>query len=161
MVAIFVLDVPLLMGGGISIFVLAWQLFVRLPWALLTRRPDWRRFRLVRCALYLAAAVVCFGLARVDDQVASGRADALASAVNAFRAAQGRYPESLDELVPAHLPAIPNARPLALMQDRFRYRNPPANTDGTRRPPMLMYTAFGPFGWSLYDFEKGAWEMRD
>jgi hypothetical protein len=149
------------MGGAISVLLFVWQFFVRLPWALLTRAADWRRFRLVRCGIYLVTALLCFALARFDDRVASDRADSVAQAVKAFHAAQGRYPENLDELVPAHLPAIPVARPLALQQDSFRYRNPPANTDGTRRPPMLMYTALGPFGWSLYDFEKNAWELRD
>jgi hypothetical protein len=155
-------DVLLLTGGVIAMITMLWQVAIRLPWALLTRRsPEWRRFRLQRAGLYIAVAAASFGLARIDSSIADQRADRVVAAIKAFRTEQGHYPKTLDELVPRHLNAIPAARPLALWQDEFRYSRFEGGTDANPRPPLFLYILFAPMGWKIYDFEANEWRFRD
>lgn len=156
-----VFDVLLLVGGAVSVLTLAWQLLIRLPWALLTRDPAWRSFRLTRCWIYLSAAALAFGVTRIDQDVSRERANEVVQALKRFHAEQQRYPDKLDELVPKYLPRVPVAHPFAVSQERFIYRSYPKTEERSASDPFFGYTIVTPFGWSSYDFETGEWRFRD
>lgn len=154
-------DVLLLVGGAISVLTFAWQLVIRLPWALLTRDPAWRSFRLTRCWIYLGVAALTFGVTRIDQDVSKERADEVVQALKRFHAEQQRYPDKLDDLVPKYLPRVPAAHPFAVSQDRFMYRSYPKTEERPAFDPFFAYTIVAPLGWSSYDFETGEWRFRD
>jgi hypothetical protein len=84
-----------------------------------------------RSAVFASAMIGLLSPAVVNTFSVQDRANAtlemtrLAAALAAFRAERGRYPDRLDELVPAHLAAMPvdafNAKPFAYQRDGDGY----------------------------------------
>ena len=95
----------------------------------------------------MAAAGRAVVAVRVNNNIASGRAERVGSACAQYRQAKGSYPQSLRELVPEFLPAVPRAKPVAMFSD-FRYE--PA---GNRH--RLAWRVFPPRGWKFVFVEDG------
>ncbi|MBI5883907.1 MAG: hypothetical protein HZB91_12480 [Elusimicrobia bacterium] len=99
----------------------------------------WRRG--LRAGFFVTAAGLAVAAVRVNNNIAWGRAERVISACGQYRQAKGRYPQSLQELVPEFLPAVPRAKPVAMFSD-FRYE--PA---GNRH--RLAWRVFPPRGWKF------------
>lgn len=140
--------------GVPSVLLLAFLTLVWLPFNLLAlRHRGHRRQRLARYALYAAAALLAIGIKVANAQLAQARAEELIAAAQAWHAAQGAWPERLEQLVPGYLPAIPRAK-YVLSDFGFRYTATPAQH-------QLAYVAMPPFGRRIYTFESGQWSTLD
>ena len=75
------------------------------------------------------------------------------AALDRHRAAQGRHPERLSDLVPEELSEIPSAAPLLITDRWFRYRR-------TELGFELSYVS-GFLVDRVYDSRVGTWSVRD
>jgi hypothetical protein len=108
------------------------------------------RARLQVAALYLCVSVLSFTWLVYNVHVAKSRAIPIIAACKQFKAEHGYYPAHLDELIPANLKAIPNAR-YTIVASRFGY-------DATR--PTLYFPAMF-HGLFFYDFQTDSWTAND
>lgn len=113
-----------------------------------------RKDRLIRLAIYLGAVVVVFGLRAFNTDLARERAERIIAAAESYKAANGRYPERLEQLVPRFIPEIPAKAKLTLLDNGFSYH---AATDNH----TLMYVFMPPFGRRYYQFESKTWRDLD
>jgi hypothetical protein len=148
--------------GG-SLVLLAWDGSFLLPlfacpiWFVFSilkntiERPGWR-LALVRIAI----PPLTLGLAFANDafqlRIAESNASRVVAACEEFHAATGRFPKSLDELVPQYLPSVPPAK-YCLMWGQFVYLN--------SGKPMLVWCVVPPYGRKIYDFEDRRWSYLD
>jgi len=118
-------------------------------------RPDPALFRLrmIKAAATVGAGAAAIIVIVASNFVAERRAREMVVAVETFKTKIGRYPEELDELVPLFLPAVPNARPVGMMNN-FQYR-------AAQGEHVLIYTVVPPFGRKLYTFERQRWSALD
>jgi hypothetical protein len=96
--------------------------------------------------LVLVNNAVQYSIARVN-------ATRVVTACEEFRLAKGMYPDTLDELVPQYMPAVPRAK-YCLMFGAFLYWS----ADGTA---LLTWYAVPPFGRWSYSFENRQWRYVD
>jgi len=108
--------------------------------------------------LWIGFAVGTFASVYGQTHLAKSRAERVIAACEAYRTANGGYPENLQQLVPAYLPEIPRAR-IALTFDRFDYIRMVGREHGTQT--MLMYTTVPPFGHASYTFETKRWSSSN
>lgn len=108
--------------------------------------------------LWIGFAVGTFASVYGQTHLAKSRAGRVIAACEAYRTANGVYPENLQQLVPAYLPEIPRAR-IALTFDRFDYIRMVGREYGTQT--MLMYTTVPPFGHASYTFETKRWSSSN
>lgn len=106
--------------------------------------------RLQVAALYLCVSVLAFTWLVYNVHLAKSRAIPVIAACKQFKAERGHYPAQLDELIPANLTALPNARD-TLVARRFGY-------DATR--PTLYFPALF-HGVFYYDFHADRWTTND
>jgi len=106
--------------------------------------------RLQVAALYFCVSVLTFTWLVYNVHLAKRRAIPVIAACNQFRAEHSRYPMQLDELIPANLTTLPNARN-TLVARRFGY-------DATR--PILYFPAMF-HGVFYYDFQTDSWTTND
>jgi hypothetical protein len=150
--ALVAIDAFLLNQGVIAALVGVWMLFVALPRAAFGE-PAVRRARLMRVAVFLAAALLVFGLNWINNTIARTRAETLIDAISAFKQTNQRYPRDLGELVPGFLDRVPNAK-YTFGHAAFDYIAADENA-------ALMYVAFPPFYRPTYQFKSGRWEILD
>lgn len=151
---LFLVDGLWLGQGLVSFFLALGVIFIGLPRALLPKLRATRRERLRNLAVYLGAVFVVWGFNAANNWLARSRAEDVIAAVKAFRAKNGRYPTSLQELVPAHLDSVPRAR-YTLASGEFVYA-------GARSGhPVLYYVALPPFGRPFYSFTNDRWGYAD
>lgn len=146
------IDAFLLNQGVIAALVGVWMLFVVLPRAAFGE-PAVRRARLMRVAVFLAAALLVFGVNWLNNAIARSRAETLIVAINAFKKTNQRYPRDLSELVPDFIDQVPRAK-YTFNFGEFEYV--PAAEE-----PILLYVEFPPFYRPFYRFEAGRWEILD
>jgi len=101
-------------------------------------------------AIYLVLGASTLAYINLNWKVAVSRARPVIAAVNSFHGKYNRYPESLDELVPQFLPAIPNAR-LTVVAKHFGY---------AQDPPSLYFLVMF-HGVASYDFQSQRWLTND
>jgi hypothetical protein len=130
--------------------------------ALAWREPDLRKRRAWSIAVYSFAALAAITITGQMRDLVHGRAERIITACEQYRTKTGRYPETLEQLVPDYLPEIPSAQRSLLTDPRFRYaitgpnmwiKNP--NTH------VLEYTSVPPLGKTFYVFETREWRFRD
>ena len=107
-------------------------LLVYLPRSLFAEKyRSCRKDRLIRFAIYLAAVVMVFGLRAFNTELARERAQRIIAAAESYKAANGRYPERLEQLVPRFIPEIPAKGQAHAPGQRFqlpcRHRQPHAD----------------------------------
>jgi hypothetical protein len=110
-----------------------------------------------RLALFtIAVPLLTLGLALGNEaiQYRIGKANAprIVAACEDFHAVTGKFPKTLDELVPRYLPSIPRAK-YCLNYGEFVYFN--------YGRPMLVWYVVPPFGRRIYDFEDRRWSYLD
>jgi hypothetical protein len=115
------------------------------------KRPGWV-IGLSRIVIPVLALTIVAGNAALQSKIANANAERIIAACEQFRAATGKYPDQLDELVPKYLNSIPRAR-YALMFSDFRYRN----LDGNHQ---LLWDERPPFGRRIYDLEHRKWRYH-
>ena len=89
----------------------------------------------------------------VQGKIAGANAARVVTACEAFHAATGEFPKTLDELVPRYLPSIPRAK-YCLLFGKFMYFN-------NGQHPILVWCAVSPFGKKVYSFEDRRWSYLD
>jgi hypothetical protein len=147
-------DAFVLNQGGLALVVGFWMLFIALPRAaFFTKDSALRRQRLARAGIFLVAVALVIGLNRANNEIARGRAETLVAAIKAFHQQNHRYPDKLDELVPAFIDHVPRAK-YTLAFDSFQYRSGP-------QFHTLNYTSLPPFGRPTYVFERDKWGFID
>ena len=92
---------------------------------------------------------------RAGSERARKNADVLIAACRAFQAKHGRFPTTLEELVPDFLPALPRAK---YDGPHFGFTYEP-NADSTRH--VLGWTEVVPFGRPYYVLEEDRWGYLD
>lgn len=115
------------------------------------KRPGWE-IGLSRIVIPVLILAIVAGNAAMQSKTANANAERIIVACEQFRAATGKYPNQLDELVPKYLSSIPRAK-YALMFSDFRYRN----LDGNHQ---IMWDERPPFGRRIYDFELRKWRYH-
>jgi hypothetical protein len=111
-------------------------------------RPGWD-IALVRIGLPASL----FGLVLVNNkfqlQVADARAQRVIAACVAYHAANGKFPEKLNELVPQYMPYVPSARYCPGPWSQFHYFN--------RGTTTLFWYVFPPYDRKIYTFDTKSW----
>jgi hypothetical protein len=116
------------------------------------QRPRWT-IALVRAAIPLVTLAVVLGNSAVQSRIAKANAVRIVDACEQFRADDGRFPHTLDELVPEYLKFIPRAK-YCLFWGKYLY----FNNDGD---PILTWVDVPPFGRPTYDFQNRRWGYVD
>jgi len=106
--------------------------------------------RLQVATLYLSVSVLTFTWLVYNVDVGKRRAIPVIAACKQFKAEHNRYPTQLEELTPATLAALPNARN-TLVARHFGY-------DATRPSPYFPAMFHGVF---YYDFQTDRWTTND
>ncbi|MCX7168106.1 MAG: hypothetical protein NTV11_17775 [Rhodocyclales bacterium] len=140
---------------GVYAFLIgAFLIMVYLPRSLLAEKyAACRKERLIRFVVYLAAVGTVLSLIPINRQIAEERAERIIAAVENYKAANGRYPDRLDQLVPQFIAVIPAKARATFTDSGFRYFAGESHT--------LMYVAMPPFGRRTYNFETKSWGFMD
>jgi hypothetical protein len=104
-------------------------------------------------AILLVVCVLGFVYSTSLDKKATERAQPVVDAIGKFEATTGKYPDSLDELLPRYLNEFPALRPVI--------SQPPIKYKLLERGPELSIDAMGAFAHYLYDFETKKWNFLD
>lgn len=117
------------------------------------QRPGWRI-----ALLRITIPAVTLGLVLANDavqfRIAERNASLIVAACEKFHAASGRFPRSLDELVPRYMPSVPRAK-YCLNWGEFHYLNNAGEWHA------LVWCVVPPFGQKIYVFEKRQWNYID
>jgi len=113
--------------------------------------PGWK-LRVLRAAFPAVTLGVAVANSAFQLRVAETNAARIVAACEEFQAAHGRFPDSLEQLLPRYLPSIPRAR-YSLLFGEFVYVN--------LGKPMLVWYIVPPFGRKVYDFEIRRWRYID
>ena len=116
------------------------------------QRPG-SKIALVRAAIPLVTLAVVLANSAVQSRIAKANAEKVVSACEQFRADNGRFPHTLDALVPEYLGFVPRAK-YCLMWDNFLYFN-------NGEHPILVWVDVPPFGRPTYDFQNRRWGYVD
>ncbi len=117
--------------------------------------PDRALFRLraIKAGATVGAGSAAIATIVILNAIAEDRAKDVIAAIEAYKASSGSYPARLEQLVPAYLPEVPQAKPAGMMR-AFDYH-------ATDADHTLMYTVVPPFGRKLYNFERRRWSALD
>jgi hypothetical protein len=144
-----------LVGPLISVLLVLFALAYYLPRTLVAWRDrPAMRLRFLKFVAVFGMGVATFWLLSADARQGHERAQPVIAALDRFKADRGAYPERLENLVPAYLPAVPKAR-LMPAASRFFYMR---RSDGGA---TLMYVMIPPFDRAVYDLEKRQWHEID
>jgi hypothetical protein len=137
------------MGLPMTSWILAVAVIVNLAKISSGRTTDGNlaRVRARRAVIYGAAVVMTIIAVKGNVWLAEKRGARIATAVKRYRAANGAYPERLEQLVPNYLPEIPNCY-IRSSSPEFRYLRMP-----DKPHPTLFWVAVPPFGKGTYDFQ--------
>jgi hypothetical protein len=117
------------------------------------QRPGWG-LALVRAAIPALTLGLVLGNNVFQQQTAKANAASIVAACQEFHAANGKFPETLDELVPRYLPSVPRAKH-CLVFGEFLY------IDRGGDAPVVMWYTIPVFGKNFYDFENRRWRYID
>jgi hypothetical protein len=92
-----------------------------------SRRPGWK-LALLRIAIPALTLGLVLTNATVQSRITEANATKIITACNEFHTANGRYPTTLDELVPKYMPSVPRAK--YCLDGKFLY---------FEKQPMLMW----------------------
>jgi len=113
-------------------------------------RPGWG-IGVFRIAMPVLTLVIAVSNADFQWRVSDRNAGRVIEACEDFRSENGRYPETLDELVPEYFSSVPPAK--HCMLGRFWY----FNFEGDCR---LMWSRYGYYR-RIYDFDTKRWSNLD
>ena len=151
-----VVDAFILAQGAIAMVLFAVALLYLLPRAIFAyRSPPLLRLRLGKALITAAFAAVAFGIIRFNAYLAHDRAEQLIAAAEQFRSRNARYPDTLQQMVPDYIAAIPRPK-YVLVSDGVGFDYSAAAGSHT-----LTYTALPPYGRMVYSFERQQWRFVD
>jgi len=116
------------------------------------KRPGWG-VGLSRIMIPVLVLAIVGGNNALQSKIASANAERIIAACEQFRAATGKYPDKLAELVPKYFSTIPPAK-YSLTSSDFRYWNSGGKYE-------LLWTKNPPYGRMIYDFESRKWRYLD
>jgi hypothetical protein len=116
------------------------------------QRPGWT-IALVRAAIPLVTFALVLGNSAMQSRIAKANAERIIAACEKFHAGNGRFPDTLDELVPEYMPFIPRAK-YCLEWNKYQYINIEGN-------PILLWVDIPPFGRPTYNFQNRRWGYLD
>lgn len=115
-------------------------------------RPGWG-LALVRVAIPALTLGIVWANNAVQIGVAEANAWRVVTACMTFHAANGRFPEKLDELVPQYLISVPRAKYCLGPPGRFYYHN--------FGSPKLYWQVVPPYYRKIYNFDTRSWSYLD
>jgi len=150
--AIFLIDAFLIGAPMISVFVLLYLIFYIAPVTLFSIRNK-PRFKYFGCKFLIYAILLSasIGFHAYDISIAERRSEIIIATVNQYHQDLGRYPDTLQNLVPAYLSEIPEPR---IAPGEFYYGGAPDD-------PYLMFVDYPPFGRRSWIFERKEWISID
>ncbi|NDD30512.1 MAG: hypothetical protein EB084_19815 [Proteobacteria bacterium] len=107
----------------------------------------------IAALVWLLVPVATFGFNAYNNQLAQTRAQQVIAACEDYRAANGRYPRSLSDLVPRYFPEVPRAK-IGGMYGSFMYITGEKST-------LLIWTVVPPFYRFVWNFEEKRWGHFD
>jgi hypothetical protein len=143
---LFVMDALIVNVVFLSLLVGIFQVVVGLP---LLYLKDGRRQRLRNIGIFLGVLLMVVVMVNVNAYIAPLHADRLIKAIENYRAANGVYPQQLDDLVPKFIDHVPCAQ--YTIGGVFFYVRA-----GVKEPPMLWYNPHG-MDHRTYYFETKDW----
>lgn len=148
--ATFTLDPTLVifLAGLAVVFHLARTLLALRPALRSGLAAELRRLAVYGAIFAFSSVVYVTNAGMVRDSV-----DGILAALNDHRAAYGRYPERLSELVPGELPEVPSAAPLLIVDRWFRYRRSGQGFELAYDSGFLVER--------VYDSRAGTWSVRN
>ena len=116
------------------------------------RRPGWR-LALLRIAVPPLTLGLVLANNSVQYRIGKENSARVVTACEAFHVANGRYPLSLEELVPRYFPSVPRAKHCMVFGEFWYW-----NKDGSTK--LVWYVA-PPYGRKIYSFEERRWSYLD
>jgi len=153
-VVLFVLDAFVLGQGVIAVITLLIVVFGFMPKAVIAffkRRSP--RYYLKKSLIYTVMAVGVLGVIFVNNRIARERAEHLIDKIEDYKTAEGKYPETLETLIPEHIDAIPKSK-YTVSHNRFLYIYGKGGV-------LLGYVHLPPFGRLMYSFDTKKWASLD
>ena len=143
----------------------------RAGWDALVSRRGVALQRVGAAAVWVGAGLAVLGFVGLNSSMAHGRADEVIAACREYEQDHRRLPQTLEDLVPRYLPAVPRAR-LVPVAGEFLYVAPkisptarlaswatePTATQSERPFHTLQYLT--PFARPIYVFETDRWFGR-
>ncbi len=117
------------------------------------KEQDTARQLVFVAAVYLCAIMAIVSTHSYSQEMGENNARQIVSAVRAYHAEHGKYPQKLTELVPKHLSKIPRAR-LSVNSDSFQYT-------GTGDDYQLQWLKVSPAIHRIYRFKGDEWLTID
>mgnify|MGYP003345213355 CR=1 FL=1 len=144
-----------LMFAPFALLILVWQMVCALGYLVLRQWPMLKRCGL-RMLIWFAAMAVLVSIHQVYLDSARKKADAVVSALQAYRAREGRYPPNLEALAPRDMAVVPPyAMSLATVRP-FRYR---LDGDKGENFDLRFFTGFR--HQHIYESAAGKWKVTD
>jgi hypothetical protein len=116
------------------------------------KRPGWR-LGLLRIAIPPLTLGLVLDNDAIQYRIATAKAPRVAAACEEFHAANGRFPKTLDELVPQYLESVPRAK-YCLVWGEFQYWNNDEHA-------ILVWYVVPPHGRRIYNFHERRWGYLD
>ncbi len=116
------------------------------------QRPGWK-IALFRIAIPVATLGLVLANNAFQYRMAESNAARIVTACEDFHAKNGKFPQTLDDLVPQYMQSIPRAKN-CMMFGEFWY----LNSEGK---PLLIWYAVPPYGRKIYNFEDRQWNYID
>jgi len=113
------------------------------------QRPGWR-LALLRTAIPPLTLGLAWANDAVQIRVAEKNAARVVAACEEYHATNGRFPKSLDELVPQYMPSVPRAKYCLGPWCQFHYFY-------NQGHPMLVWYVVPPYYRKIYDFDTRRW----
>jgi hypothetical protein len=134
-------------GSYVASLLLSPILFLACVLKSSAERAGWRMI-LVSLAIPVLTLGLVVANSEIQIRLAKRNAARVIAACEQFRAANGRFPKSLEELPPRYLPYVPRAK-YSLAHGEFSYFN--------YGKAMLVWCVVPPFERKIYDFETQRW----
>lgn len=153
---LFILDSVVLHELSIAMGTVLALVFWMIPATLYQAIKGNREVAVIRAQkvlVYLVMAVAIFISFNLNNRLAEQRAEVVIGAIDKFHDQRSHYPNSLQELVPEYLDAIPRAN-FTLTGGRLHYL-----TFGDA--PSLMYYSYWPFARRYYNLKSRKWFIID
>ena len=116
------------------------------------------RLALFRAAIPALTLGIALANTLIQWRIADVNGERIVSACESFHSDSGRYPKTLNELVPKYLPSIPPAK--YSMGGDFHYHNSRDSDNSDGSTPMLWWDQFGPLR-KIYSFDQRRWHHLD
>jgi hypothetical protein len=116
------------------------------------QRPGWR-LALLRIVMPALTLGLVLANAAFQFRISEANATRIITACEEYHAANGKFPKTLDELVPRYMPSIPPAK--YCLGGKFLYSN------GGEESHMLLWFEAPPYFRKIYHFETRRWSYMD